>query len=233
MKIRSLSIVLALAPMPSLAAAATLSGQAVYPGTPPKPARVKMMADPTCVEINKSDVMNEALVVNANGTLRNVFVWVKGGLEGKSFPAPATPVTVDQRGCWYYPRVQGVRVGQPIEILNSDPTLHNVHAAAEANRPFNLAMSKQGQKLVRTFDKPEVMVKFKCDVHPWMAAYFGVVAHPFFAVTDGNGAFSIRDLPAGTYTVGAWHEKLGTLEQKITVTEGKPAEVKFAFPATN
>ena len=131
-----------------------------------------------------------------------------------------TAVVLDQRGCKYHPHVFGVQVGQPVTILNSDPTLHNVHAVPKANTEFNFGQSSKGMKTTRIFDKPEVMVPFRCDVHGWMAAYGGVVSHPFFAVSKADGSFEIKGLPAGTYTIEVWHERLGTQTQTVKV-DGK------------
>jgi hypothetical protein len=125
--------------------------------------------------------------------------------------------------------VFGVRVGQPLEIVNSDPTLHNIHAIPTGNQEFNTGQPIQGMKFTHTFTSPEVMVPFKCDVHGWMNAYAGVVAHPYFAVTGADGTFSLNKLPAGTYTVEAWHEKLGTQTQSITLGEKQTSDIAFTF----
>ena len=148
-------------------------------------------------------------MVGPGNGLQNAFVYVKDGLGDRTFQAPKTPVVLDQRGCKYIPHVFGAQVGQPVIILNSDPTLHNVHAVPKANTEFNFGQSIKGMKTTRMFDKPEVMVPFRCDVHGWMAAYGGIVSHPFFAVTKADGSFEIKGLPAGTYTLEVWHERLG------------------------
>ena len=138
-----------------------------------------------------------------------MFVYVKDGLGTYSFDAPTETRTIDQKDCRYHPHVFGVRVGQPVEIMNSDPTLHNIHALPKDNAEFNNGQPIQGMKMTHTFTAKEVMVPFKCDVHGWMNAYVGVVDHPFFAVTDKDGKFVLKGLPPGTYTIEAWHEKLG------------------------
>jgi hypothetical protein len=121
--------------------------------------------------------------------------------------------------------------GQSLDILNSDPTLHNIHALPEKNDAFNLGMPVQGMKYTKKFDKPEVMIRIKCDVHGWMGAYCGVLPHPFFAVSAADGSFMIKDLPAGTYTIEAWHEKLGTQTQQITVGDKESKAANFTFKA--
>lgn len=211
------------------AAASNVTGKVSFTGTAPEPQKVDMGADPTCASLHSEPVFDESVLKNADGTLQNVFVYVKQGLEGKTFPAPSAAAVLDQAGCHYTPHVTGVQVGQKLQIANSDSTLHNVHGMPTQSKEFNLGMPIQGMKLDRTFDKPEVMVKFKCDVHPWMHAYVGVLEHPFFGVTGANGTFEIKDLPPGTYTLEAWHEKLGTQTQEITVTEGAPASADFTF----
>lgn len=210
---------------------ADLTGKAVFKGTAPKAENVKMNADPICAKANTKPVPKGDVVVSAKGELANVFVYVKEGVKKESIPAdkPA-PVTFDQAGCIYHPRVFGVRTGQTIKILNSDPTLHNVHAMPKTNASFNLGMPTKGQTAEKTFTKPETMVRIKCDVHGWMNAYVGVLDHPYFGVSDANGSFSIPNLPAGEYTLEAWHEKLGTKTAKVTVTAtGAAAPVEFAF----
>lgn len=199
--------------------AGSVSGTVSFKGAVPETKAIDMNADPSCAAANSSPVYTEEAVVSPEGGLKNVFVYVKTGLEGKTFPVPQTSVALDQQGCHYTPHVFGVQAGQNIEILNSDPTLHNVHGMAKNSKEFNLGMPIKGMKLKRKFDQPEIMVKFKCDVHPWMSAYAGVLEHPYYAVSGADGKFEIKDLPPGTYTLEAWHEKYGTQETEITVTE--------------
>ncbi len=208
--------------------AGTIRGQIKFTGTAPAPAALQMAADPFCAANAGSGAVVEDLIVNANGTLRNAFVYIKTGLEGKSFPAPSTPAVLDQAGCRYHPHVLGLQVGQPVEIINSDSTLHNVHALPKASPEFNLGMPIKGMKMKKSFSAPEVAARFKCDVHPWMSAYAGVVAHPFFAVTGEDGSFELKNVPAGSYTVAVWHEKLGEKETAVTVTDGE-STVDMAF----
>ena len=160
-----------------------------------------------------------------------MFVYVKDGLGNYYFETPATAVTLDQKGCRYTPHVLGAQTGQPIEIVNSDATLHNVNAVATVNRGFNFGQPMKGLKNTTSFTAPEVMVRLKCDVHGWMSAYVGVLPHPYFAVTTGGGTFNIPNVPAGTYVVEAWHEKLGTQTQNVTLGENDSKELSFTFKA--
>ena len=210
----------------------SLKGTVRFEGTAPESEVVKMNADPVCQQQHKEPVRTEGVAVNANGTLKNVFVYIKGEVTG-AYPTPTQPVVLDQSGCWYQPHVMGIQINQPFEILNSDSTLHNVNAKPQVNPPFNVAQPVKGMRTTKKFPKPEVMVKFKCNVHPWMSAYLGVLPHPFFSVSDEQGAFSIVGLPAGTYTIEAWHEVYGTQTQSVTVADGQAAELEFTFRAPN
>jgi plastocyanin len=215
------------------ATTANVTGTVTVDGKLPENATIKMNADPVCArETSGTPQTMEAYVVGSDGkSLANVFVYVKDGLDGYSFDPPTEPAHIDQKDCRYHPHVFGVMVGQPLEIMNSDPTLHNIHAVAKNNREFNNGQPLQGMKTTHTFTTPEVMVPFKCDVHGWMNAYVGVLPHPFYAVTDANGGFSLKGLPPGTYTVEAWHEKLGTSTQTVTVGAKDSKEISFTFKA--
>lgn len=209
--------------------AADINGKVAFDGAAPKSQRLRMNADPVCMKAHKDPVVSEDVVVNSNGTLKNVIIYVKEGLGTRKFEPPKQKVVFDQVGCVYAPHVLGIQTGQELEIVNSDPTLHNVHSLSKDNPSFNIAQPKQGMKLTRKFDKPEVF-KVKCEVHTWMGAFIGVFAHPFHAVTGNDGSFSLKKLPAGEYTIEAWHEKLGTQTMKVKVgaTETKTADFKFA-----
>lgn len=212
--------------------AGTISGKATFKGPPPKTEKIRMDADPACSHLHSEEVFQEDTVINSNGTLKNVFVYVKNGLEGKKFESPKKPFVLDQRGCQYSPHVFGIQTNQTLQILNSDSTLHNVHALPKKNKEFNIGMPLQGMKLEKSFNSPEVMVKFKCEVHPWMAGYAGVLDHPFFSVTNDQGLFELKDLPDGSYEIEAWHEKLGTLNQKIPVQGTRVTTTDFVFQST-
>lgn len=210
--------------------AGRLTGRVVVEGALPSNPPVRLAADPYCEKQNPNGAAFENFVVD-NGGLENVFVYVKDGLGKYYFDTPTASVKLDQQGCRYQPHVLGVRVGQPLEIVNSDETMHNVHAMAASNREFNMGQAVQHQANKRTFTAREVMVPFKCDVHNWMHAFVGVLDHPYFAVTHDGGAFELKNLPAGTYTIEAWHEKLGTQTQSVTLAEKQSAEITFTFKA--
>ncbi|MBI4970730.1 MAG: carboxypeptidase regulatory-like domain-containing protein [Candidatus Omnitrophica bacterium] len=212
-------------------AGSTITGKIGFEGTAPEPEKIMMTADPYCAGHHKDGAVSQSVIVNSNNTLKNVFVYVKDGLGNQVFTAPKEPVVFDQNTCMYNPHIFGVQVGQPIEVLNSDTTLHNVHAMGEKNKGFNLGMPIKGMKLKKTFSEPEVMVKIKCDVHPWMSAYVGVLSHPFYAVSGDDGTFKIENLPAGTYTIETWHEKYGTQTQQVTVADGESKEANFSYKA--
>lgn len=212
----------------------TVAGVVRLDGDPPERERIDVSSDSYCaMRHGDNPPMSETVVTNPDGTLRNVFVYVKEGVpEGAAFPIPDDPVVLDQRGCTYRPHVFGIMVGQPLTIHNSDPTLHNVRSLAKKNRPFNIGMPGENTEVTRTFTEAEVMVKIKCDVHPWMSSYCGVLDHPFYDVTGDSGTFELKDAPAGTYTIEAWHEEFGTQTRSVTVTPGQTTEVNFTFRAT-
>ncbi len=212
---------------PPLPGESTITGSIKYEGTAEKPRVVRMDSDPLCMPEGPTN--SEVLLVGPGNGLQNAFVYVKDGLGDRAFQAPKTPIVLDQKGCKYSPHVFGAQVGQPVIILNSDATLHNVHAVPKANAEFNFGQALKGMKTTRTFDKPEVMVPFRCDVHGWMAAYGGIVPHPFFAVSGPDGSFEIKGLPAGTYTLEVWHERLGTRTQTVKVDGKAGATSNFAF----
>ncbi len=192
-----------------------IRGTVAFDGTPPDNKRLKL--EPACMAAHDGEVYDKAVLVE-DGKVQNAFVWIKSGLDGWKIPPAdeSVVVEIDQHGCVYNPRILGMRAGQSVGFVNSDPLLHNIHAIAEENDGFNLAMPPQATKVEREMFAPEVMVHVKCDVHPWMTAYVGVVDHPFFAVTGADGSFAIEGVPPGDYEVGVWHEVLGT--QTVTVT---------------
>ena len=210
--------------------AGTITGVVALSAAAPANEAIRMNADPICLKQAPGAQAQETFAVGPDGkTLGNVFVYLKSGLGNYVYDAPAGNVMMDQKGCRYHPHVFGIRVNQPLEIVNSDPTLHNVHAVPKNNKEFNTGQPMQGMKSTYTFTAPEVMVPFKCDVHGWMNAYVGVLPHPFFATTAVDGKFEIKGVPPGTYTVEAWHERLGAMTQSVTVGASESKDVPFTF----
>ena len=209
-----------------------IAGTVSFTGTAPANPTIDMSEEQACAAKHPGGVQNVQYAVK-DGKLGNVFVRVKSGLpQGARYQAPSEAVVLDQDGCLYHPRVFGVMTGQPIEIRNSDPLLHNIKAVPTENRGFNISQPTAGMKTTRTFNTAEVMVPLECNVHGWMNAYAGVQDHPFFATSGEDGAFTIEGLPAGTYEVEAWHEKLGTRTTTVTVTDGGTATADFSFAPT-
>jgi hypothetical protein len=213
------------------ATAGTITGKVVFEGTAPAPEAVSQDSDPVCATASsglKADVTQPVVV--SDGKLANVFVYISEGIDG-SFAPPTDPVLFDQQGCRYHPHVAGAMVGQKIQFKNSDPTLHNVHASPTKNPGFNLAQATQGKVDEKSFEQPEVMIPVTCDVHGWMKSYVGVLPHPFYSVSANDGAFSLKGVPPGTYTVTAWHEKLGEQKQQVVVKEKETKDIAFTFKA--
>jgi hypothetical protein len=211
------------------ATAGTITGTLAFTGKKPAITPIDMTSDPACVEAHKGKPVDQSLVVNPNGTLSNVFIYIKGGLEGKTFPPPAKAATIDQKGCWFQPRILGLQTGQAYEVVNSDPVTHNIHPLAHVNREWNHSQGPGDPPLPRKFVSPEIMIKVKCNIHGWMRAYIGVVNHPYFAVSGASGTFELPNLPPGEYTIEAWHETLGTLQQHVTVAPSAKIDVDFTF----
>jgi plastocyanin len=220
-------------PGPALAAS-SVNGAVTFDGKVPTLKPLAMDADPACAKKHTKPVPSEMLVLGSGNAMGNIMVWVSKGLPaGKTWPAPKTPVVLDQKGCVYVPHVMGIMVGQAYRILNSDGILHNVHALPKINPGFNRPMPATVKESNAKFDKPEAMFHIKCDVHPWMSAYVGVFTHPFFSVTGTDGKFTISGLDPGTYELTAWHERLGTQTASVTVgaNETKAQNFKFTTPA--
>jgi plastocyanin len=206
----------------------TIKGHIRLTGKLPGNPIIRMGMDPMCSKMNAGKrVIQEYVVTTIDGSLANVFVRLKGNFP--QTPVPTQPVVIDQVGCVYAPRVVGARVGQPVQVKNSDQLLHNVDALSGQNNGFNIAQPRAG--LVYEF-KPkneEIMLHLKCDVHNWMNAYIGVVTNPYFAVSNTMGNFQIDKVPPGTYTIEVWHERFGLVSKMITVKAGAPTAFDFTF----
>lgn len=206
----------------------TIKGTAKLAGPRPEAKMIKRETDPFCA---RKQMAEEEIVVNASGALKNVLVRISKGMTGNYDP-PMTNATLDQTECMYRPRVQGIMAGQSLLIKNSDQTLHNVHSYKGPSTIFNQAQIPGLPPMAKKFNDVGDIIKFKCDVHPWMTGYVAILNHPFFAVTGDDGTFSIPKVPAGKYTIEAWHERLGVKTVEISLTPDKASETAFSFTAS-
>ena len=210
------------------ATAATVAGTISFSGDIPRFPPFNMSAEPDCVALHGGRVPSDRVLVS-DGKLQDVLVWVSKGLEGKRFPVRTDEVNLDQDGCLYKPHVVAVQAGQNLNITNSDPTTHNVHPLPRENREWNKSQTSGAPAIDYAFPRPEKSIAVKCNIHPWMQAYVHVMEHPYFAVTDSSGSFEIANLPPGTYTLQAMHERLGEQEMEVTVGASESATVDFSF----
>jgi plastocyanin len=214
----------------------SITGAVNFTGEAPAPKTISMDADAACAANNPNPQTEDVIV--KDGKLANVFVYIKDGktADGKSitsfaFDVPATEVVLDQKGCRYIPHVLGIMAGQKLKVLNSDPTAHNVHPSPKSNKEWNQSQPAGAQPIIQSFSRAEVVVPVKCNQHPWMKANIGVLRHPLYAVSGENGAFEIKGVPPGTYTVATWHERYGEKTQSVTVGAKEIKTQDFAFDA--
>jgi plastocyanin len=217
----------------SSAGAADITGTITLKGTAPAEKPITPLKDDaTCGPLHSTMPTTHFYVVGPNGALADVVVSVQG-INGKSTGASAPPIELDQKGCEYTPQVFAVQTGQKILVKNSDPVLHNVHTqpTASGNKEMNQAQMPSSKALPFVFADPEMFLKFKCDVHPWMFAWVSVFDHPYFAVSGKDGTFKISNVPPGKYTIQAAHRKAGNATQEIEVKEGAANKVDFTLEA--
>lgn len=207
---------------------ARVKGIVKFVGTWPAAAHISMKADPSCAKLHPTGVAAEDLLAGADGGVQNVVVFISEGLGDRTFDPPPQPAVIEQKGCMYMPHVVAVRANQELDVLNNDDTTHNLHPIPANNRELNKAQAP-GTRVDMTFAREEIAIPMKCNVHPWMKSYIAVFKHPFFVVTGKGGSFELNNLPPGTYTIEAWHEKLGTSTQKVTVAAGATKELEFVF----
>jgi hypothetical protein len=209
-------------------ATGSIKGHVRLTGKPPGNTLIRMGLDPKCSQMNQGKrVAQETVVTSADGGLANVFVKVDGSFP--QVPVPNDPVTIDQQGCLYHPRVIGARVGQTLQIRNGDALHHNVHSLSAGRNSFNVDQSNVGAVNKFKLSSEEIMLRLKCDVHSWMTAYVGVVSHPYFAVTGDGGAFEIAKVPTGKFTIETWHERFGKLTQTVTVKAGAATTLDLTY----
>jgi hypothetical protein len=209
----------------------SITGKVAFEGTAPKYRALSMDADAVCAAKNKGPVLPEAVVVNENKTLRNVFVYIKSGLEGKTFAVPSQQVELDQEGCMYKPHVLGIQSRQELKVVTSDDTTHNIHPLPKVNREWNVSQPPKADPIIQAFSRPEVSIPVKCNQHPWMRAYIHVTSHPFYAVSGADGAFEVKGVPPGDYEIEAVHEEYGAMVQKVSVKPSAATPLDFKFAA--
>src|SRR2546421_6431449 len=209
-------------------ASASVRGVVKLEGTVPKGKPISMAADPSCAKLHSAPMLSQDVVADAKGGLQNVIIFVADGLADRAYDPTSEPAVIEQKGCMYQPHVIAMHANQKLEVINRDPTTHNIHPIPANNREWNKA-EPPGAKVEDTFAREEIAIPVKCNVHPWMKAYIAVFRHPYFSVSNQDGAFSVKNLPPGNYTISAWQEKLGTVTQKVTVAGGEAKALDFTF----
>ena len=213
---------------PTAPGAASVKGRVKFEGVVPKLHPINMAADPSCAKLHSLPALTQDIVADSQGGLQNAIVFVADGLGDRVYEPPTQPAVLEQKGCMYQPHVLAVRANQPLEVVNDDPTGHNIHPMPLNNREWNKA-EPPDSKMDESFAREEIAIPVKCNIHPWMHTYVAVFKHPFFAITGKDGTFDLSNLPPGTYTIEAWQEKLGTVTQKITLGTNETKEIEFVF----
>jgi len=216
-----------------MATAGTVTGSIKLDGAGPKPKNINMAAEPNCAKEHAgSPAQTEEVVPGDGGTLQNVVVYLKGDFSQYSFTPASEPVMIDQKGCQYHPHVLALQTGEPLSVVNSDQTTHNIHPVPKDNREWNESQPPGSSPIMQSFARPEVSIPVKCNVHPWMKAYIAVFNNPYYVVTGKDGSFTIKNVPPGTYTVTAWHELYNSQDQMVTVGPSESKSVTITFKAT-
>ena len=217
-----------IAGLPVPAGGATITGKVTYTGTPPKMKPIDMSKDPSCAKQHATPVMTENVATGPANALQFVVVYISAGDTDTS--APTEAVRYDQKGCQYLPHVLPMHAGQSLQIYNDDQTSHNIHPLAKVNAEWNKSQPSGSPPIDTKYDKAE-FIPVKCNIHPWMHGYFVVLNTSHYSVTEQDGGFSLKGLPAGKYTVTAWQEQYGTQSQDVTVGAGESKAINFTFKA--
>jgi hypothetical protein len=207
---------------------ASVKGIVTFTGTVPRAKQINMAADPSCAKQHAAPAVIQEVVTDKEGDLQNVIVFISDGLGDHAFDPPTQPAVIEQKGCLYQPHVLAMQANQPLEVVNADPVMHNIHPMPNNNREWNKA-EVPGSKIDESFPRQEIAIPVKCNLHPWMRGYIAVFKHPYFVVTGKDGSFDLGNLPPGLYTLTAWHEKLGTMTQKITLGANETKNIDFVF----
>jgi plastocyanin len=221
-------VLLALIISPALMFGGTVSGKVTYTGTPAKSKAIDMSKEPSCAKQHATPVTTETVVTDSGNSLENVVVYISAGADDPN--APSQAVTFTQKGCQYIPHVIAIHTGQELDVLNADQTSHNIHPLAKVNREWNKSQPPGAPPIKDKFDAPE-FISVKCNIHPWMHGWFAVLKTNHYAVSGNGGAFSLPNLPAGKYTVTAWHEDYGTKTQDVTISGNETKTIDFTFTA--
>jgi len=208
-----------------------VTGTVTLTGNPPVFKAINMSAEPYCSKANPKPVMPQDVVVNG-ADLDNVIVYVKDDMSKYAFDTPKDPVTLNQKGCMYDPHVVALMAGQTLEVKNDDQTTHNIHPMPKDNREWNTSQPPGAAPVDNSFARPEVAIPVKCNVHPWMKGYIAVFKNPFYAVTTKDGKYDIKGLPPGTYTIEAWQEHYGVVDQQVTIGPKETKAVDISFNAS-
>lgn len=213
------------------ATAGSITGTVKFEGTPPVFRPIDMSAEPACVQANRTPVVPLGGVLRPHDALADVVVYVRSGLGNYKYDQPTQPAVLDQKGCMYVPRILAFRTHQLLDIKNTDPVTHNVHPMPHDNKPWNRSLPQGADPFVTSFPNQELAIPVACNIHPWMRAYLFVLAHPYFQVTSKSGDFELANIPPGTYTIEAWHERFGTLDQTVTIGPKESKTITFTFDA--
>jgi len=215
-------------PTTTSAGVTAIRGVVKFEGTAPKAKPISMAADPSCAKQHHGPVLTAEVVADSRGGLQGALVFIAEGLANQAFAPPAEPVVISQKGCLYQPHVLAEQANQHFEVVNDGATAHNIHPTPANNREWNKA-ELPGARVEEAFAREEIAIPVKCNIHPWMRGYIAVLNNPFFAVTKEDGSFDLPNVPPGTYTIKAWHEKLGTATQTITIGANQTKEISFVF----